>query len=75
MGRTPYSDIKRKIVFEYMDNYPGIPSNTLARILYRDMPEYFRNKEAARSYIRRYRGTTGKWHRAMTKITKYYQNV
>jgi hypothetical protein len=74
-GRTPYKDEKRKAVFEIMDKFPDANTRALARIVYRDLPEYFSDCEAARCYIRSYRGQHGIACRKTYTITKYYKNV
>lgn len=74
-GRTPYWDIKRKVIFEHLEKFKDVPSNAVAKILFRDYPEYFKDKESARSVIRRYRGKSGIKDRSHVKITKYFQNV
>ncbi len=43
--------------------FPKSPSNTLARILYRDNKEVYPNLEAARSSVRSARGNNGQLHR------------
>ena len=72
---TPYLELKRNIVFKHLDKYEGIPSNTIAKILRRDYPEYFTTSEDARSIIRRYRGTNGEKTRNDIKFRKYYEKT
>jgi hypothetical protein len=68
-----YYQVKQKITFEYLEKYRDTPSNTVAKIIFQDHPEFFIDKESARSYIRMYRGKMGSHHREWIKNTKYYQ--
>ena len=72
---TPYFELKRNIVFKHLDKFRGIPSNTIAKILRRDYPEYFATSEDARHVIRRYRGTNGEQSRNDIKFRKYYEKT
>jgi hypothetical protein len=73
-GRTPYWDLKRQCIFDLLDKFPDSPSRELARILYRDNPELFKDFEEARNRIRYYRGKCGKKLREIVKIRKYYKD-
>lgn len=75
MGRTPYLDAKRKAVFEQMDLFPDAPTKQLARIIYKQSPEFFLDLEACRTYVRRYRGQCGNASRDETKIRTYYKPI
>ena len=75
MPRSPYQQVRIKILFEHLEKYKDSPSHTLARILFRDHPDFFRSHEDARSAVRKYRGATGDNHRKLTRETKYYRNV
>jgi hypothetical protein len=75
MGRSPYLEEKRKILFAHLEKFPESGSHTVAKILYRDFPEFFTSREEARLCVRRYRGKAGNQHREVIRITKYYQNV
>lgn len=58
-----YITISGTIVEEYLEKFPGVKSLTLARKLYKDNPEVFTSIDNARTVIRYYRGTTGKYNR------------
>jgi hypothetical protein len=75
MGRqlSPYEQIRRKVLFEHLDKYPNTSSHSIARILVRDYPDYFNNHEHARSMIRIYKGSNGKYCRKILRNTKYYK--
>jgi len=74
-GNHTYRLIKRKILFAALEKYgKDTPSNAIAKILYRDYPEFFTSKEMARGHIRLYRGKSGKDHRNTIVTTKYYKN-
>ena len=73
-GNQAYQLIKRKILFAALEKYKDTPSNTIAKILYRDYPEFFTNKEMARGHVRLYRGKSGKHSRNVMTTTKYYKN-
>ena len=70
-----YRSIKRKILFEHLEKYRDTPSRTIAKILYKDYPEFFESIEGARSVVRRYRGKHGKTNRNDIKYRKYYENL
>jgi hypothetical protein len=72
-GRTPYNDAKREFFLEYLKKYPDTSSRTLARMIYRDGPEFFKDEEAARQVVRRYRGKCGDYARKTIKLNQYYQ--
>lgn len=71
---TPYQIQRRKLVCEYLDKYPDAPTKQLARMLVRDLPEYFNDIEKARGYLRCYRGAMGAYIRKSIIFTKYYKN-
>ena len=73
-GNHAYQLIKRKVLFAALEKYKDAPSNAIAKILYRDSPKFFANKEQARTQIRIYRGTHGKHSRNTITTTKYYKN-
>ena len=75
MGQTPYQLEKRKVIFDYLEKYPDAPSTQLGRMLYRDFPEYFPNKDDARTTIRIYRGRSGGKLRNQIKSRTYYKPI
>ena len=73
---TPFRQVRRKVLIEYLDKYPDAPTRMIARMLIRDNPLLFPNGyEEARSVVRVYRGVNGKDCRKNMKFTKYYKNV
>lgn len=68
----PFDEIKRKILFEYLEKYPDLPSYSMAQAIYSKYPEYWTNAETVRGHIRRYRGKSGEHHRNKMKNQKYY---
>jgi len=72
MGQSPYHKIRRDIVLEYLENYKECPSRMIARIMFRNKPEFFKDVEAARKMVRIYRGQAGNRSRKLTRLTKYY---
>ena len=68
---TPYYIIKIKLVTDHLDKYPESGSLTIARILYRDYPEYFISVENARDLIRYRRGAHGKERLRILKDKRY----
>jgi len=73
-GMTDYKIIRRKIVTDVLDKYPDASSHTLARILFRDNPLFFKSHEQARGIVRIYRGVHGNHGRQAMKFTKYYKD-
>lgn len=63
--------MRDKIVNEHLDKYPDAGSNTIARILYRDYPDFFIDKENARTVIRIRRGASGERNRKVLKDRRY----
>lgn len=55
---------KAEIVKSYCEQYQNFPSLTLARLVYKDTPEVFKDIEDARRAIRYVRGKNGKESRA-----------
>jgi hypothetical protein len=72
---SPFIIVRRKVLFEYLEKYPDVPSNQIARMLNSKYPKLFLTKELARSIVRLYRGAIGDEKRKTTKVTKYYRNV
>jgi len=71
MAFTEFDKIRRKIVFEYMDRFNDYGSLTIARKIYKEHPELFITLEHCRSYIRYYRGKSGKYNRHYMTTRKY----
>lgn len=72
---TPYYELRRKIIFDHLEKFKDTSTHSLANILVRDYPEYFKDKEQARGLLRIYRGASGKYHREKIKSNQYYKNV
>lgn len=62
--------ISAKVVGDYLadPNYKDLPSNTLAKVIYRDNPELFNSLETVRSKIRYVRGKSGEYKRKHCKV-------
>ena len=71
---TPYIHIRRAILFDYFDKFPGIATRSLARMLFREYPYYFSGIENARCFIRYYRGSSGTHSRDNIAIKKYIKD-
>ena len=69
--KTDFITIRIKLLTDLLDKFPDVPTNQLARILYRDYPEFYNSKEHARSQIRYLRGTDGKENLLKLKNRKY----
>lgn len=75
MKRNPYLALKLKVLFEYLEKFRETPSKTLARMVFRDQPSFFKDEEEVRAKIRQYRGKSGATLRSQIKETKFYQDV
>lgn len=69
MGRQ---SIQGKIVQKACDEFKSTPSLTLAKKIYKENPESFKNVEAVRTLIRGYRGTIGAYMRKTMKTRVEY---
>jgi len=56
-----------EIVIDYCTRFQDVPSNTLAKKLLKDYPDFFKDVEDCRSKIRYRRGSNGKDHRIYAK--------
>ena len=72
---TPFQIERRKMMCIYMDKFPNASTRMLARIIYKEHPEFFNKFEHVRTMIREYRGSNGNYHRKAMRFTKYYKNV
>jgi hypothetical protein len=70
---SPYYTIRRKILFDYLEDNKELPSRTIARMLVRDTPEIFPTINQTLSIIRMYRGIHGNGSRNKVKVTKFYK--
>jgi len=61
-----------KLVLEYMDKHPDMPSHTLARLIYAQDSSVFTSAEHVRSLIRSYRGAHGEHTRSAIKNKKHF---
>ena len=75
MVNAVFSKERQKLVFKYLDKYPDVASKQLARMIYNAAPGYFKDFEAARGYVRYYRGRSGVKSRKQITITKYFKDV
>lgn len=62
------------VVREYLEKFPNTPSRTLARMIYRDNVELFRDSESVRVIIRFYRGSCGDKHRNQITDRRFIKN-
>ena len=58
--RSPFHQLRRKIVFDVLERFPNHGNLTIAKKLFAENPEYFNNAEHARDAVRHYRGAGGK---------------
>jgi hypothetical protein len=75
MPNTAFHQLRRKILFEYLEKFPDAGSHTLARMLHRDQPLFFESHEKARTFVRIYRGLHGSQLRSDIQQKKYYRNA
>lgn len=54
-----------------MEKYKDTSNRSLAKIMYRDYPEFFINTEYARSMIRLYKGKSGSTNKKRLRETKF----
>lgn len=64
--------IQGKIVQKACEDFKSTPSLTLAKKIYKENPESFKNVEAVRTLIRGYRGTIGAYMRKTMKTRVEY---
>jgi hypothetical protein len=73
--KTPYNDLRRKVVFDTFDRFPNLATNTMARVLVKEHPEFFDSAERARDIVRYYRGLSGTSNRHKLKNKKYAKEI
>ena len=61
-----------ELVKEYLQKFPDLPSLTLAKKIYADHWDKFKDVESVRGVIRIYRGSSGNWSRRGIKDTRFY---
>ena len=66
-----FYDNRRKVVCDVLDQYPDLPSRTLARLLHHNYKLMFPSIEDARDAVRYIRGTHGDANRRTLKDRKY----
>lgn len=59
--------VQRKLVKEYIAKFPNTPNLTLAKTIYKEMPNMFKDVEHIRSMIRMTKGQKGEANRKDTK--------
>lgn len=62
---------KGKIIVEYLERYPTMPSLTMAKLIVKTLPLDFSKVEDARALIRYYRGATGQLNRQRLNYRKH----
>ena len=70
-GLTEFGEIRREIIFEYLDRFPDHGNHTVAGKIYNEHPELFATYDDCRGYIRYYRGNHGNKNRKYLKTKKY----
>jgi hypothetical protein len=70
-GNREFVELRSSIVKKLLDEYPDLPSRTLARRLSLEHPEIFPTVDVARDVIRYHRGTHGEVNRQTLKDKKY----
>lgn len=69
MART----IKGEIITQYLEIYPKLPALTLAKKIYAENPEPFKDVENVRSIIRTYLGQKGNKDRSVVKDKRFFR--
>ena len=62
-----------KIIKDYLNKFPNLPSLTLARKIYKDHPE-LSSVDNIRTSVRRLRGQLGEQNRSHRKDKTYYKS-
>ena len=65
-----------KVIFEWLEKWPDLPSMTLARMIYNadDNHKLFTNIDTVRTRIRYYRGKSGERNRGHLATKQFIQN-
>lgn len=68
--------LQGEIVMEWLEKWPDLPSNQLARMIYNSDNNHliFADKERVRGRIRYYRGVNGDTARKKISTKKYFKN-
>jgi predicted phosphodiesterase len=69
------TSIQANIVKKQLAKFPNTPSLTLAKKIYKENKESFKDVESVRKYIRRYRGQNGDWSRKYIKDKTHYKEA
>lgn len=64
---------KNKVVLGYLERYPSAPSQTLARIIYKENPLIWMTFDAVYCMVRRFRGNQGNRNRQLTKVKEHFR--
>ena len=62
---------KTKLVLQFLERYPTMPSLTMAKLLYKEFPLDFGSIEEARTRVRYYRGASGDFNRKKLSLKDY----
>lgn len=73
--QSPYFEMRRQLIYEALDKYPDHGSMTLAKVIYSQHPEFFKNVEHIRTMIRHYRGSNGEYNLNKLRNRKYVKSV
>ena len=63
------------IVKQYLEEFPELPSLTLAKLIYKNNPVLFTDVEFVRNKIRTYRGSRGVHNRNALQDRRYYREI
>jgi hypothetical protein len=74
-SNLPYYQDRTKIITDHLDRFPDAPSRTIAKIMFRDYPGYFKDSEDARSAIRYRKGSSGASRLKSLKDKKYVKQI
>lgn len=66
--------LKKDIVVPYLERFPDTPSQTLAKMILADRPDFFNSLDTARRYIRALRGNAGETKREMEKDKRFFRS-
>ena len=66
-----FNELRRKVLFEALEKFPGHGDRTVAMYLFNKYPEYWNSLDAVRGRVRRQRGHYGDYHRKYLKIKQY----
>lgn len=63
---------KAELVLSYLEQYPKMQDQTLAKLIHKENATTFKDAEDARNYVRRYRGHHGNYKRGSIKSNEQF---